>query len=177
MGLDNRIKYTKSVICESFLTLLKEHNVVDVSVTDICKLAEINRATFYRYYDNQYDLLESTENEMFDILTSAVVNRSNNIDEAVYNVLKLLDEDKNKWLLLLGESSGSRLLPKIYKFFASYYKRDSLSESSKLRYSFLLYGFSGIIEDWLKNNCEMPFEEMSNNLILLKNDVMKKQDN
>ncbi len=176
MGLDNRIKYTKSVITSSFLTLLKDKNVMDVTVTEICKLAEINRVTFYRYYDNQYDLLESIENEMFNNITDTVADKSKNIDEAVYNVIMLLDADKSKWLLLLGESSGSRLLHRIYKFFANYYKLDSLSESGKLRYSFLLYGFSGIIEDWLKNNRKMSCEELCENLISLKNDVMKKPE-
>ncbi len=175
MGLDNRIKYTKSVINDAFFKLLQDRNVVDITVTDICKLAEINRATFYRYYDNQYDLLESIETEMFDDITKAAIVQSKDINEAVFNVLKLLDANKEKCLLLFGESSGSRLLPRIYKFFASYYKTDSLPPERKLRYSFLLYGFSGIIEDWLKTNCALPYEKLAENLVVLKNDVMKKK--
>ena len=48
--MDRRTKYTKNIIKETFIDLLSEKDISKVSVSEICKIADINRATFYRYY-------------------------------------------------------------------------------------------------------------------------------
>ena len=44
---DRRVKYTKQAIRDSFLKLLSEKPIEKISVTEICREAEINRGTFY----------------------------------------------------------------------------------------------------------------------------------
>ncbi len=61
MGTDARVRYTKKVIHDTFLTLLREKSVKQITVTELCRLAEINRATFYKHYFDVYDLLEQIE--------------------------------------------------------------------------------------------------------------------
>ena len=45
--LDRRTRYTRSVIKQSFLELLQKYPFPKVTVTAICKKAEITRATWY----------------------------------------------------------------------------------------------------------------------------------
>ena len=46
--MENRkTQYTKSVIRESFLSLLREKPVEKITVTELCAKADINRSTFY----------------------------------------------------------------------------------------------------------------------------------
>ena len=66
--MDARTRYTKMIIQEVFLNLLEEKNVERITVKEICEKAKINRATFYKYYDNAFDLLEKLENETMDKL-------------------------------------------------------------------------------------------------------------
>lgn len=61
MSMDARVRYTKKVIRSAFLSLLREKNVKQITVTELCKLAEINRATFYKHYRDAFDLLEQIE--------------------------------------------------------------------------------------------------------------------
>ena len=56
--MDRRTKYTKNIIKETFIDLLSEKDISKVSVSEICKIADINRATFYRYYLDVFDLLD-----------------------------------------------------------------------------------------------------------------------
>ena len=63
---NRRVLYTQKVIRESLLELLKEKDIYKVTVTDICKKADINRGTFYSHYKDAHDLLTSMENEFFD---------------------------------------------------------------------------------------------------------------
>lgn len=63
MKSDARVRYTKMVIKNSFVKLLAKKPLTRVIVKEICELSEINRATFYKYYCDPYDLLEKLEND------------------------------------------------------------------------------------------------------------------
>lgn len=66
MKSDGRVKYTKMVIKRSFLKLLGKKPVDKITVTELCDMAEINRATFYTHYKDCYDLLDSIQNDFLD---------------------------------------------------------------------------------------------------------------
>ena len=48
--MDKRIEYTKKTLKDTFLSLLAEKDIINITVSEICKEAGINRGTFYRYY-------------------------------------------------------------------------------------------------------------------------------
>lgn len=55
---DRRSVYTRKVIKEAFFESLQDKGRFDaVTITDICKRADINRSTFYLHYEDKYDLL------------------------------------------------------------------------------------------------------------------------
>ena len=43
---------------EALLTLLQDKYMEDISISEICQKAELNRTTFYAHYKNTYDLLK-----------------------------------------------------------------------------------------------------------------------
>jgi len=45
---------TKKVIAESLKRRMLRHNLTDITVTDLCTDAEINRRTFYRHFTDKY---------------------------------------------------------------------------------------------------------------------------
>jgi AcrR family transcriptional regulator len=61
--MDRRTEYTKKVIKDTFIDLLSEKDISKVTVSEICKIADINRATFYRYYIDVFDLLDKMEDD------------------------------------------------------------------------------------------------------------------
>lgn len=54
---DRRTLYTKMVIKDSFLVLSKSVPHNDMTIADICRIAEISRSTFYIHYGNVQDVL------------------------------------------------------------------------------------------------------------------------
>ena len=64
--MDRRVKYTKKVIKDTFLSLLEKKNISNISVKELCEMADINRGTFYRYYIDIYDLLKKIEDEFIE---------------------------------------------------------------------------------------------------------------
>ena len=49
----------KKAIMDCFLNMLKRKNIDRVTVTDICEECGINRNTFYYYFSDIYDVLDS----------------------------------------------------------------------------------------------------------------------
>jgi AcrR family transcriptional regulator len=54
---DPRVKRTQKCLWEALRTLLEERSFEQISVTDICEEATINRTTFYKHFESKYDLL------------------------------------------------------------------------------------------------------------------------
>ncbi len=55
---DPRVQRTRKLIQEALIELTDECGFDSVTVGDIAKRATVNRATFYRHYQDKYDLLE-----------------------------------------------------------------------------------------------------------------------
>ena len=69
---DRRVIYTKKAIRDSFIALQQKKPIEKISVTEICKLADINRGTFYSHYSDPYDLRSCLQNELVDALEKKV---------------------------------------------------------------------------------------------------------
>ena len=69
---DRRTRYTRQVIKEAFLKLLEEKEYPKITVTEICRLAEINRGTFYLHYYDTADVLDDILNEILKETTSVI---------------------------------------------------------------------------------------------------------
>lgn len=54
---DPRVKRTQRDLWEALRTLLAERSFEQISVTDICEGATINRTTFYKHFESKYELL------------------------------------------------------------------------------------------------------------------------
>ncbi len=64
---DRRTLYTRSLIKDSFLELLRQKPFSKVNVTAVCKLADITRATFYLHYEDIYAVLDEVLDDALKI--------------------------------------------------------------------------------------------------------------
>lgn len=62
---DQRIELTKRLLKEGLLRLIKTKDLNRISVTELCKESGINRATFYRHYEEPRDILNELRRNMF----------------------------------------------------------------------------------------------------------------
>lgn len=63
--MDIRVKKTKKAIKEAFYELRSSQSPEKIKVKDLCTLAQINKTTFYKYYQDIYDLNSELEREAF----------------------------------------------------------------------------------------------------------------
>jgi len=66
MAEDLRVIKTRENIQFHFIALLKEHPFQDITVKMLITECRINRSTFYRNYEDKYDLLEKISKELLE---------------------------------------------------------------------------------------------------------------
>ena len=110
--MDRRVKYTKMIIRETFINLLEKKSINKITVSEICKEADINRATFYRYYLDVYDLYDKVRDE-FVVKLMGSIKTNNNNNNNIYTVssysrglLETLISDKKLTKILFNTSDG-----------------------------------------------------------------------
>lgn len=59
--MDRRVRRTINSIETAFIQLLKHYDLEELTIQQIADEADINRATFYTYYQDKYDLLNALE--------------------------------------------------------------------------------------------------------------------
>ncbi len=64
--MDLRIQRTKAAIKEAFVELRKSKPIEKITVTELTKLANINKATFYLHYSDIFMLSDEIEDNMID---------------------------------------------------------------------------------------------------------------
>ena len=69
---DIRVIKTKKAIRDATLFLLAKKNIDDISITELATTAQINRKTFYNYYQNIHQVIDEIENETVEKFASAI---------------------------------------------------------------------------------------------------------
>ena len=67
--MDRRARKSRAAVKDAYLQLIREQDPADVSISDLCQKADINRTTFYHHYE----YLENLEKHViYDILEDMV---------------------------------------------------------------------------------------------------------
>ena len=175
--MDRRVKYTKRVIQESFLDLLETKDITKVTVMELCKKADINRATFYRYYLDVFDLLEKMEEEF-------VLEYQNSYKDFNYNDNKLYDyvlsllqtcQRKKRFVKILFQTKSGitflhKLLEDAYIRCKEKWEHDIPNISEEIEEYATVYLFNGtlgIVNYWIQNEFDKQIEDIANMVISL----------
>ncbi len=65
---DLRVRRTRKLLQEAMISLTINKGFNALTVQDISEQAMVNRATFYRYYQDKYDLMDKYMEEQYDLL-------------------------------------------------------------------------------------------------------------
>ncbi len=169
MGLDARLRYTRMVIKNSFVELLKKKPINKITVKEICEMAEINRATFYKHYLDVYDLLNKLEQEFLTELQNDVQQsiEKNFIDTFILILVSI--KANSELYITLFSQNGDPLFPnRIFCLCYEYIEVENSKHFQKLSpseltwlYYFIAQGCSGILTQWIKNGMVEPINEVA----------------
>lgn len=158
---NKRRKNSQKNIENAFIELLQIKELNQISVTDICKLAHLNRSTFYANYIDIYDLAdkvkENLEHEVATIYENEIVNKYNSND-----FLKLFTHIKENQLFYktyfkLGFDNNY----KIFQYDTNLSKKYFNNKFINYHIEFFRNGLNSVIKLWLNNNCQESPEEIN----------------
>ncbi|MDD4493184.1 MAG: TetR-like C-terminal domain-containing protein [Eubacteriales bacterium] len=168
MASDRRVKYTKMVLRESLIKLLRDKPISRITIKELCETADINRATFYSHYSDQFDLLKKIENEFIENITSYLQNfepeaKENDLQLIVLKIFEYIAENKDLCRVLLGENGDMDFQNEIMKVVSErivfeWQKKKGIDENMVgYIYTFVATGSIGVIRKWLlEENSDPP---------------------
>lgn len=167
---------------KALISLLEEKSFEYITVSEICKRAEVNRSTFYLHYENTVDLLNETARFLLDDFAAYfnvdVENITNKFKENSLDELNFIsDEYLHPYLSYIKENRSvfsTVLLHSVSFGFNEIFQRlyDNIFNPILERYNypatdrkyammFYLNGITAIVTEWLKDGCEKTIEEVS----------------
>lgn len=170
--MNRKVKYTKMVLKESFIRLMKKKAFQRITITEICEAADINRATFYAHYTDQYDLLRQIEQELVDDINQYLGNHLFNENESEFlqmleKIFEYIKVNAEVCSVLLSENGDRNFQKDVMMIvrnqcIAEWTSKKSIEEeAAQYLYSYIANGSIGIILQWLRNGMEKPTHEMS----------------
>lgn len=177
--LDRRKKYTRKVLKESLMSLLKEKSIGSITIKEICELADINRSTFYAHFSSQYDLLNSIDDEFTEDMVKTL-NQYNfsKEDEAYQMTTKIFEYIAAKsevCKLLLSENTEMQFQKKGMQIAKQYILKNWLidkridPETYEYLSVFFVSGSIFTIKRWVENDMNKSPSEMADLLHLYIN--------
>jgi AcrR family transcriptional regulator len=159
MKTDARVRYTKGVLRDSLIKLLKAKPIQAVTVKELCELAQINRATFYTHYSNPYDLLEQIENELFEEMSTKVIKKftQDTLTEITKLAFGIIADNIELCRVLFSENGNKQFLDRVMRL-----SRETTISSWKAMYphatktqidflfTFIISGSVAVIEHWAR---------------------------
>ena len=182
---NRKVRYTKMVLRDSLMELMKTKPISAISIKEICAAADVSRSTFYTHYADQYDLLQKTEEETFEFIDN-ILNKyaynKNNTREALQMLEDILQyfTENNKSIYVLLSENGDLKFPKTI-FWSMYQKKFMKSLTDKYPdeqtrqylYLFIVTGSLGVIYHWIKNGMDKPVKELAKLIISLTSQTVK----
>lgn len=168
--MDVRIGKTFKKLEKAMCTLLKETEIGDLTISMLCKEAEINRSTFYAYFKSVPELLHYLQEKYIEELThqmSRYWGYRHDILLFYQDILAYIEKNKDIfYCLYVSDTNGfidqtieSALTKRKLPDFD--YPKISTQDLNYVRI-FASYGINGIIKHWLMGNCKEPSEYIAN---------------
>lgn len=172
--MDRRVKYTKKVIKETFLNLLETKDISQITVKEICEIADVNRATFYRYYLDIYDLLEKIEEDLIeDLKNSSPLEdlSSHSVYTFSKGILAILYENKKLVTILFNTNRSLYFLNDILeicysKLYSQWTSIHPEEDEEEIEYAaiYVFNGALGIINYWVKEGFKKDMDYIAHSI-------------
>ncbi|MBE6155367.1 MAG: TetR/AcrR family transcriptional regulator [Firmicutes bacterium] len=143
-----------------FLQLIQKNNIDEISVSNICQEANVNRSTFYANYIDIYDLAENIKKQMeLEFANFQISNHAKHDSEGYLNMFRYIKDNQIFFRTYFKLESISNSIPTEYhvELAEKYYNNQFID----YHIEFFRAGLNAIIKKWLNNGCQETPEEIN----------------
>ena len=168
---NQRISLTKRMLQEGLLTLLETKDLDKISVTELCRVSGINRATFYNHYSSPQDLLADLESRLICELEqiSGVPTTPEEVATRLEKICVYLQEHA-RYVIILNRCHADMDLVDVFNNLNRGFQDSDLrlkkktsmdADSAHLVSTFLYTGCYHLIREWLTKEIQKSPKEIS----------------
>ncbi len=177
---DLRVRRTRKLLQKALLESATEKGFAHVTVRDITERAMVNRATFYRHYEDKYDLLARYIEELSRLIDSAEegtspgnqpVQSPDTPPAGLVNLLRHMQANADFYRVMLGKQGDPAFCAQSFRNYIEQGFRLMLSSQAPqadpsrppidLTVNYILHAGVGAIVWWLENDQPCPPEQMA----------------
>lgn len=148
--MDQRIKITKNMLKSSLIELLTDKQLADITITELCKKASINRNTFYSHFDSVHDLYKEMEEQLITDIQSTLTKPHTN-KERLYELCKTIEKHTPLFKIAFKNENNYKTINKLFistrDIFNFNYSKNTY------QYIYRESGTTAIIKSWVLNDC------------------------
>ncbi len=175
---DPRVRRTRRVLEEAMLSLAEERDFASITVQDITRQAQVNRATFYLHYRDKEDLCARAVDALFDELTAedrefvqshpSIARQT--IPPGVLAQFRHMAERPMLYRRLLTETGSSAFASRLTTYYEEQFLRlwhevgqeaKAGSPPAELRARYAASAALGVLVWWLDSGCSESIETIS----------------
>ena len=185
---DRRITRTKRSLKAAMTEMLAREDFEHISITELCRRADISRITFYSHYNDKYAMLDDIFEDMLQIgtedyyrrqreynpagkLAAGYVNMLDAILELYYNRFDFFQHTNPEKNPYLASRFYSIVLETVERHTLHVEKRLSLKYSPKKIAGFVCFGMLGFVNESHEENT--PLEIIRQEARVLLKDLIK----
>lgn len=165
---NRRTLMTKKILKDSLLELLEQQDIQKISIRSLCELADLNRSTFYKYYESQYDLFKEMETDLLNQI-EMVISKDTELSangNHLESILQFMHDNLKLSKILINSNADVNFQKQVLGLPSIMERLQGLkSEYGEHEYSYaqtlILYGGYHIVMQWLGNDCKESPHEMA----------------
>lgn len=178
---DLRARFSKKVIKDSLINLLKVKSITKVTVTELCIEAKINRGTFYNHFYDINDVYNSIQDDFYNGIVSTLEKKNiTAIDNSYFKeIIQYILKNPIVTRIMIEEFSNNSLLKKLInyterKFIEDFNKvyptisKDTIRDFS----TFIINGTIGLLIKYLKDPKKKSVDYINNFILNISKGIM-----
>ena len=155
-----RVRMTKMLLKNALIDIMKNKSIHMVSIKEICEEADVNRSTFYRHYDTQYDLYDEIIEDIASDIGAIYKNDYTTVD-FLAKVLEYMESKRETILVILSDNGKVSMGEAFVLFTGRFIDHNNTSELVTDVLEFIAAGLTSIIWSWLNKENRRPASDVA----------------
>ncbi|MDO4539106.1 MAG: TetR-like C-terminal domain-containing protein [Coriobacteriales bacterium] len=168
---NQRVVLTKRLLKESLLDILKHKHIQDVSITELCGAAGINRSTFYAHYRTPVDVLTEIKGDFAQRMAASLAQPGERHSPRDYleHICTYIFEHRAEERIILSNSSDDEVLQaalassfEVWGTSIPFLQLQGMDEdTATLAMAFYYHGIFRVIREWIRRDINKSPQEVA----------------
>ncbi len=154
---------TKIAMVQAAIQLSKSKSIKDITVSDICRVAQVDRHTFYYHFIDKYDLVAWTYARIYKHDAEGYSLREKE------RALEKIKSSSDFFIATMHDTSQNSLRKYALDYQFSYYLKlledtigkENVSDDMKVAVKMYCYGSWGAVTDWIDMNFPLSSKQLA----------------